>query len=551
MLGTLGEERLVDVTILDCFWYHMYLNGSPKVMEWIKEKCIFSKTYTFVPIVDGGHWNLLILCNLGNSFNNNYSLCMILLDSLIISEPLKAEPKMRRRCIIHRARWLVIVAFASIPLLVPKVPQQRDGEECGVFTLYYIYLFLKSAPATFSFTSYPYFMTTTWFSYSEIDAFEQKIRKFADLSINDSPVISMPCEELEDEGDSTVKDHDVGMKRKGRGPTMCHDMHALEDGKKICVEWDDIGQPMGKGGKSLRIFLGTVARNADKCPINVQSWDKMPQNCIEDVWLFIQRKYDVPNEDLYRNWVMKDLSFKWKFHKYDLRRKYLKQDKKGVQIQPPSRYHINEDMWREAVKLWTSSTFREKLKALKQTQPSANSSNPVVAKDDAFSKVFGEEKSGRIRGVGTGPTPVTLWGRKNEMLKSENKTLHQRIKVLEEKFAKLENKELEETSLEDLQMGTENGKKVKLLDLENEQVAEGIVMSMDPAKIIMGRPIGTVYCEVSIHYANKPDAPLFVKDDHRFRIKDAIGSHILWFRDYVLVDEAKRTLFSGTKTNDI
>ncbi|MQM12365.1 hypothetical protein Taro_045282, partial [Colocasia esculenta] len=137
-------------------------------------------------------------------------------------------------------------------------------------------------------------MTTTWFSYSEIVAFEHKIRKFADLSINDSPV--MPCEsqELEDEGDSTVKDHDVGMKRKARGPTMCHD-----------------------------------------------------------------RKYDVPNEDLYRSWVMKDLSFKWKFHKYDLRRKYLKQDKKGIQIKPPSRYHINEDMWREAVKVWTSSAFRK------------------------------------------------------------------------------------------------------------------------------------------------------------------------------------------------
>ncbi|MQL75520.1 hypothetical protein Taro_007882, partial [Colocasia esculenta] len=38
------------------------------------------------------------------------------------------------------------------------VPQWRDGEECGFFTLYYIYLFLKSAPATFSFTSYPYFV---------------------------------------------------------------------------------------------------------------------------------------------------------------------------------------------------------------------------------------------------------------------------------------------------------------------------------------------------------------------------------------------------------
>ncbi|MQL95453.1 hypothetical protein Taro_028113 [Colocasia esculenta] len=48
------------------------------------------------------------------------------------------------------------------------------------------------------------------------------------------------------------------------------------------------------------------------------------------------------------------------------------------------------------------------------------------------------------------------------------------------------------------------GKKVKLLDLENEQVAEGIVMSVDLKKIVMGRPIG-----------------------------------------HMLVDEAKRSLFSG------
>ncbi|MQL86976.1 hypothetical protein Taro_019500, partial [Colocasia esculenta] len=134
----------------------------------------------------------------------------------------------------------------------------------------------------------------------------------------------------------------------------------------------------------------------------------------------------------------------------------------------------------------------EKLKALKQTQPSANSSNPVVAKDDAFSK------------------NVVSGTRNNKM----------------------------------------TGKKVKLLDLENEQVAEGIVMSMDLAKIVMGRPIETVYCEVSIHYANKPDAPLFVKDDHRFRIKDAIGSHILWFRDYVrgtTIREAIGVLESATR----
>ncbi|MQM07664.1 hypothetical protein Taro_040504 [Colocasia esculenta] len=354
-------------------------------------------------------------------------------------------------------------SIGSIPLLLPKVPQQRDGEECGVFALYYIYLFLMSAPATFSFTEYPYFMTTTWFSYLEIDAFEHKIRNFADLSLNDPHV--MPCEnvELEDESDSTIKVNDVGIKRKGRGPTMCHDVHALEEGKKNCVEWDAVGQPVGKGGKSLRTFLGTMARNADKCPINVASWDKMPRNCIEDVWEFIQRKYDIPNEDLYRGWVMKDLSFKWKFHKYDLRRKYLKQDKKGIQIKPPSRYHIHEDMWTEAVKVWTSSAFRKE----------KTGTDPDRA--DIFI-ITHTRKDGR---------PIN----------------------------------------EDCAIAILTGKKVKLLDLENEQVAEGIVMSIDPNKIVMGRPIGHVPQQTNgtecgffilyyIYHFIKNDPPSFSLDNY-------------------------------------
>ncbi|MQM23020.1 hypothetical protein Taro_056081, partial [Colocasia esculenta] len=186
------------------------------------------------------------------------------------------------------------------------------------------------------------------------------------------------------------------------------------------------------------------------------------------------RKYDIPNEDLYMSWVMKDLSFKWKFHKYDLRRNYLKEDKKGIQIKPLSRYHISEDMWREAVKVWTSSAFRKEKTGTdldradvfiithtrKDGRPINEDCAIAIRKiDDAFSKVFGEEKSGRIRGVGTGPTPVTLWGRKNEVLKSENKTLHEWIKVLEDKFAKLENKEMEEVLVDEAKRSLFSGTK--------------------------------------------------------------------------------------------
>lgn len=73
-------------------------------------------------------------------------------------------------------------SISKIPLLVPKVhrlfhvyslytssslcdvvarsqvPQQRNGEDCGIFVLYFIHLFMQSAPEAFNLEDYPYFV---------------------------------------------------------------------------------------------------------------------------------------------------------------------------------------------------------------------------------------------------------------------------------------------------------------------------------------------------------------------------------------------------------
>ncbi|MQL70024.1 hypothetical protein Taro_002333 [Colocasia esculenta] len=51
-----------------------------------------------------------------------------------------------------------------------------------------------------------------------------------------------------------------------------------------------------------------------------------------------------------------------------------------------------------------------KLQEVKITQPSSSSSSSIASADDIYSQVFGKERSGRVRGVGTGPTPTSLWG---------------------------------------------------------------------------------------------------------------------------------------------
>ncbi|MQL78015.1 hypothetical protein Taro_010420, partial [Colocasia esculenta] len=79
-------------------------------------------------------------------------------------------------------------------------------------------------------------------------------------------------------------------------------------------------------------------------------------------------------------------------------------------------------------------------------------------------------------------------------------------------------------------------------DKESERLKDSVVHKAPMLlkdKYNWAKPI----LELDLSACQRLDAKMI--DDHRFRIKDAIGSHILCIRDYVLVDEAKRTLFSG------
>ena len=43
---------------------------------------------------------------------------------------------------------------------------------------------------------------------------------------------------------------------------------------------------------------------------------------------------------------------------------------------------------------------------------------------DAYEQVMGWDRTGRIRGIGTGPTPKSLWGSRSEQkLRQDNESL--------------------------------------------------------------------------------------------------------------------------------
>nr|POF07395.1 putative ubiquitin-like-specific protease 2a [Quercus suber] len=115
--------------------------------------------YVLVPIVCWFHWSLLIFCHFGESTKSEtITPCMLLLDSLE-----EANPDLYWTSIKQRV-GLRVKTLYQIPLLVAKVPQQRNGEECRRFVLYFINLFMESAPEDFSTQHFPYYMKDNWFT---------------------------------------------------------------------------------------------------------------------------------------------------------------------------------------------------------------------------------------------------------------------------------------------------------------------------------------------------------------------------------------------------
>lgn len=172
------EEKVKTATYFDPWWFYMYANQnrSANVVSWIKEKGIFSKKYVFVPIVMWSHWSLLIFCHLGRSLHSKTDApCMLLLDSSHGTGPTRLESFIRRLLIdIYESeeRPESKQQLSKMPLLIPKVPQQKKGDECGFYVLHYIHLFMERAPERFSISEgYPYFMEKDWFTNEEVESF--------------------------------------------------------------------------------------------------------------------------------------------------------------------------------------------------------------------------------------------------------------------------------------------------------------------------------------------------------------------------------------------
>ncbi|KAL9224991.1 hypothetical protein vseg_000965 [Gypsophila vaccaria] len=164
---SLSDDQKASFTRIDSLCFYLYRMKGPQALKHIKGKDIFSKKYVIVPIVCWDHWRLVVFCNFGqNAYSKTRTRCILLLDSAescaqvigpdvrkFVFDIFKEEGRSESKDAINR-----------IPLLVPKVPQQTNEVDCGRFVLYFIKMFLETAPRNFSMEDgYPHFLKPGWF----------------------------------------------------------------------------------------------------------------------------------------------------------------------------------------------------------------------------------------------------------------------------------------------------------------------------------------------------------------------------------------------------
>ncbi|MQM18582.1 hypothetical protein Taro_051576, partial [Colocasia esculenta] len=144
-----------------------------------------------------------------------------------------------------------------------------------------------------------------------------------------------------------------------------------------------------------------------------------------------KRKFDIPISLC--DFVMKDLDQKWRSWKYDLRTKFFTPYQNAQQHFACSDTRVVEDQWKNL----------DKIRDIKLTQQS-NTSSSIASVGDAYEQVMGRDRTGRVCGIGTGPTPKSLWGSRSEQkLCQDNESLKEKIDALKEKMKKFESRVLQ------------------------------------------------------------------------------------------------------------
>ncbi|KAL6580745.1 hypothetical protein OROMI_006668 [Orobanche minor] len=174
--------------------------------------------------------------------------------------------------------------------------------------------------------------------------------------------------------------------------------------KRLPIEFNKYGKPIGPNKSRFVEFLGTIVRNGNKAPLNYETWDNMPISFKDDMLEKVKTTYIVPHG--YDKLVKQALGRSWKAFKCIIKIAYF--DEKLTMEQNLRRRpdmfdeKVKDNHWKFLVEHWCKDKTEEMSKKNKENR--AMKKMQHITGKRSFAQVYEMEMAKRkaLRDVGLG-----------------------------------------------------------------------------------------------------------------------------------------------------
>nr|XP_009796106.1 PREDICTED: uncharacterized protein LOC104242723 isoform X2 [Nicotiana sylvestris] len=133
-------------------------------------------------------------------------------------------------------------------------------------------------------------------------------------------------------------------------------IHDRKERKLIVL--NENNQPIGPTDDvvaELGSFLGTLARNATFCSLNVFNWRKLQTK--EDMWIYIKGKYDI--HDAAKRWVFDSIQNAWRKYKNQLFNDHYKAYENDELQMEKRLVDVPKSQFRDLLNYWNSDAYKK------------------------------------------------------------------------------------------------------------------------------------------------------------------------------------------------
>ncbi|KAJ8647907.1 hypothetical protein MRB53_000930 [Persea americana] len=183
-------------------------------------------------------------------------------------------------------------------------------------------------------------------------------------------------------------------RKRTRGPNRCIARNHQEE--RVVWRLNEFGQPIGANGRLLSSFLGIIARDGQKAPINYFDWRKMPMERKMDMWRAVLSKFEIATDEQPRvkKWVFDKICQFWKNWKSKLKKTHydpFHTTRERLQYRPD---RVDPVQWVLLIEFWGTKDGMERSK--RNAENCALQTMNHTAGTKSFARIREEEQSSTV-----------------------------------------------------------------------------------------------------------------------------------------------------------